>query len=87
MTDLPEPGMQEINPYLDLGPLDPHKGTRLLRWWSESQMREYAVAARLAALEEAAQVAEQCFIPGHSVAGPHFAANTAAAIRALKEKP
>lgn len=35
--------------------------------------------------ERCAKLAEQHFIPGHSVAGPHFAAQLAAAIRALKE--
>jgi len=52
MTDnlppLPEPGMQETNPYLDLGPMDPHKGVSVLRWFSADQMREYALAARSA---------------------------------------
>jgi hypothetical protein len=34
------------------------------------------------ALELAAQIAERHYIPGHTVAGPHFAARCAAAIRA-----
>lgn len=42
--------------------------------------------ARAEALEEAAKEAAKHFIYGHSVAGPHFAAEIAKAIRAIPNK-
>lgn len=43
---LPEAGMTEANPYLDMGPLDPHRGVQILTWYSADQMRAYALAER-----------------------------------------
>lgn len=44
---LPEPaGMTEINPYIGLGPMDPHHGKQTLTWYTADQMRAYVDADR-----------------------------------------
>ena len=43
---LPEAGMTEANPYIGLGPLDPHKGAQILTWYSADQMHAYALSER-----------------------------------------
>lgn len=67
-------------------------GDYIYRARRKAELRERLVAVRAAfertradALEEAAKIAERHYIPGHSVAGPHFAARCASAIRALSE--
>lgn len=51
---MPEPAMQEDNPLLDLGKMDPYGGKRILFWYTADQVRE----AILAATERAAKVCE-----------------------------
>jgi hypothetical protein len=53
------------------------------RWGPTSTGSAWAAwqAATAAERERAAQIAERHYIPGHSVAGPGFAADCAAAIR------
>ena len=46
---LPEPGMAEENPYLDLGVMDPHGGRKVLKWYRPEQMHAYAAQERNAA--------------------------------------
>jgi hypothetical protein len=36
--------MQEVNPYRDLGEMDPHGGKELLVWFTADQMHAYAAA-------------------------------------------
>ena len=48
---LPEAGMTEVNPYLDLGSLDPHGGKQVLTWYSADQTRAYAAQEVVAECE------------------------------------
>ena len=49
-------------------------------------LAEIIIQIRAEALEEAAKEAAKHFIYGHSVAGPHFVAEIAKAIRAIENK-
>ena len=51
-----------------------------------SEFQRFAALVRAQALDEAAARASAHFIPGHSVAGQHFAKAGAVAILALKDR-
>lgn len=55
---LPDAEMMEVNPYLDLGPLDPHGGRQVLEWYSAAQMRAYAAQEVAAERERCASVCD-----------------------------
>lgn len=62
LPPMPEPTMQEANPYEDAGAMNPYPGKSLLEWFTAEQMHAYAqshAAAHLASLEAAEKDAER----------------------------